>query len=479
MVFSPSFYSNEVEIFMIEGIILKSIIYNSDYASKVVPAITAELFEDQASANIFTIIQYHMTEYSAIPSLEAIAYEVMNAKLPENIYEKCIAVIQDIQDRKDDVPDQAWLEDSTRKWIQSRAVYNAIYKSIDIIEGNDTSLSIEALPELLTNAISMSFDDDLGIDYFADSEDFFERYSKQENKIPFSLEILNKITNGGIPRQTLNVLDAPINLGKTTWLIWLAGAYVKLGYNVVYLSAEVSQDEIKHREDVSYMQTSFKGVDRFNKEDYLSKIEDLQAMTDGRLMIKDFPAGSLTAFQAEHYIKQLKIKRKFVPDIVIVDYLGECASGLLPPAARSQTDLYLGSIAREFRAISRKLDVVLWSAAQLKRDAMEKTDVDMDDVGESITLSKVCDFMAAIIAPEELLMRKQALFRQIKSRYGDKVDMRSFVIGLDNSTQQYYEVDEQFQSEDYAKAKEEETKVASPRRGNSRLQQLASKLGSK
>jgi hypothetical protein len=189
----------------IEKTILSNLLFNEEYTRKVLPFIKDEYFRDSNQKLAFRIIQDYITKYNSLPSKEALRIDLQNKN---NISEMAFKEVNDIIDHleNDNKTSSSWLIEHTEKFCQDQALFNAISKSIQLISGDDkVDISKGAIPELLSSALSVSFDTNIGHDLVDDWERRFDSYHTKESKIPFNLDYFNKITKGGLSKKTLNI----------------------------------------------------------------------------------------------------------------------------------------------------------------------------------------------------------------------------------------------------------------------------------
>ncbi|MCK5020093.1 MAG: hypothetical protein KAS32_23770 [Candidatus Peribacteraceae bacterium] len=420
-------------------VILQNLIYNEEYTRKVFPFLSESFFQDRVSKVLFVVIHEFITEYQDRPTTEAITVQLGDAKLDESTFDDAMLLLKSFE------PDNTkldWLVDKTEEWCTDSFVFNKLMESIAIANGEIPDKSRNVIPELLREALGFSFDSNVGHDYFEMAKEQFDYYHNEDIRIPFDIEIMNKITRGGVLPKTLNIVLAGINVGKTTWLVHIASQWLKAGKNVLYITAEVAEEVIRERIDVNLMQKTSSSIYAMERHLYLNQVNTIQKKTDGKLFVKEYPAGASHTGHYRHLLNELAIKKRFVPDLIIVDYLGELSSSRLPASAKSNTNLYYTEIARELRALGKEYDVPVWSAAQLTRGGQDNKDPGISDTGDAIGIPKVADFMVYYGQPDELIERKQAYGKIIKNRYNNRNKIVRFMIGLDNDMQSFYDTDQ-------------------------------------
>ena len=430
---------------MIEEKILAHLIDNETYARKVLPFVKADYFSDTAYRVLYQTISAYVDKYNSIPSVEALTIDVDHINgLPADTFTKIVETIPELKADKD--TDIDWLLDQTEKYCQDRAVYNAIMESINIIDGKSKDKGKGAIPQILSEALSVSFDTSIGHDFLSDWDHRYEFYHHKEEKIEFDLSYFNSITRGGIPRKTLNVALAGTGVGKTLFMCHAAAANLSAGYNVIYITMEMSEERIAERIDSNLMNVTTDELKIMPKEVFDKKIERVRSKCKGRLIIKEYPTSSAGSSNFRHLLQELKLKRKFIPDIIYIDYLNICASSRMKMGNSVNSYMYIKAIAEELRGLAVEFNVPIITATQTNRDGYNSSDVDLTNTSESFGLPATADLMFAIISTEELEELNQLLIKQLKNRYNDLNLHRTFLIGVDRSKMRLYDVESSAQS---------------------------------
>ena len=340
-----------------------------------------------------------------------------------------------------------WLRDTTEKFCKDRAIHNAILGGIQIIDGKDKRYTPEYLPEMLSNALSVSFDQKVGHDYLIETKDRFDFYKKKEERLPLDLEFFNKITRGGIPSKTLNICLAGTGVGKTMFMTHLASSILLQGKNVLYITLEMAEERIAERIDANLLNVGMSDLEELPYAMYETKINKLQSKTSGKLIIKEYPTASAHTGHFRSLLKELALKKSFKPDIVFVDYLNICSSARFKAGANVNSYTYIKAIAEELRGMAVENDIPIFSATQTTRSGFVSSDVGLEDTSESFGLPATADFMFAIISSEELDDKNQIIVKQLKNRYNDPTVNRKFVLGVDRSKMRFYDVEQTAQTD--------------------------------
>ena len=422
----------------IETKILSHLVYDEKYLRKVLPFIKDIYFEVLTEKIIFQEIQQYMNNYDGLPSANILQIEVEKRKdISEEIFKEAVDLIQSFREEK---VDQEWLLDTTEKWCKERAIYLALMESVKLADGRDKTKNREAIPSILSEALGVSFDDHIGHDYLQDAEERFEFYHKKEDKIPFDLDLFNKITKGGLPNKTLNVALAGTGVGKSLFMCHCASSCLSQGKNVLYITLEMAEEKIAERIDANLLGVNIKELTDLPKSLFETKIGKVAKKTQGTLIIKEYPTASAHAGHFKSLLSELSIKKGFAPDIIFVDYLNICSSSRYKGTiVNSYT--FVKAIAEELRGLAVEANLPIVSATQTTRSGYGSSDIDLTDTSESFGLPATADIMFALISTEELEDMNQIMIKQLKNRYNDPTINKRFVIGIDRSKMRLYNVE--------------------------------------
>jgi archaellum biogenesis ATPase FlaH len=425
---------------MIEKLIFSNLVNNEEYGRKVIPFLKEEYFTSYSDKVLFNLIWDYMKEYNTFPSKEALAIDLSNKEgLNQQTFTDCKETIGSIE--FDPSTKLDWLLDKTEQFCQEKAVYNAIMKSIEIIDNKNNLTSKGAIPQILTDALGVSFDSHIGHDFLDDAESRYEFYHTREVRIPFDLHYMNAITQGGIPRKTLNVILAGTGVGKSLAMCHMAAANMAAGFNVLYITLEMAEERIAERIDANLLDVTIDDLKLLPKDSYNKKIVKLRNKVKGKLKIKEYPTATAGSANFRHLLNELKIKKNFIPDIIYIDYLNICISSRIKNGANVNSYTIVKAIAEELRGLAVENNVPIVTATQTTRGGYSNSDVGLEDTSESFGLPATADFMFALITSEELEELGQIMVKQLKNRYSDPGVNRRFVIGVDRSRMRLFDAE--------------------------------------
>ena len=430
----------------LETSILKNLIYNEDYARKIIPFIKEEYFSDTTERRVFKEIETFINQYKNLPTYESLVINFTESKhLSETEVQNAVELIREIHSDRDEPTDVAWLTNQTEKFCQDKAIYNAIMEAVQILDNKKDSKPKGAIPKILSDALGVSFDSTVGHDYINDSDARYDFYHRHESRIPFDLDLFNKITKGGLPTKTLNICLAGTGVGKSLFMCHAAAGCLSQGKNVLYITLEMAEERIAERIDANLLNVDMNYLQTMTKTDYDRKFEVLRNKTQGKLIIKEYPTASASALHFRALLNELQLKKSFVPDIIFIDYLNICSSARIKPGANVNSYSYIKAIAEELRGLAVEFAVPVVSATQTTRSGFTNSDPGLEDTSESFGLPATADFMFALISTEELEQLNQIMVKQLKNRYGDPNNYKRFVIGIDRAKMRLYDVEQSAQ----------------------------------
>ena len=438
----------------IETTILQNLIFSEEYSRKVIPFIQPDYFEDRKEKIIFEEIISFIVKYGSSITTEALNIEVENRTDLTDTEAKEIREIN--QNLKESAVDHQWLLDTTEKWCRDRAIYLALMESIHIADGNDEKKNRDAIPNILSDALSVSFDNNVGHDYLLNYEERYEFYHKKEEKIEFDLEYFNKITKGGLPNKTLSIALAGTGVGKYLFMCHVASSVLLQGRNVLYITMEMAEEKIAERIDANLLDISIQDLSDLPKLMFENKVTDVSKKTQGQLIIKEYPTAGAHSGHFKTLLNELSLKKSFKPDIIFIDYLNICASSRYRAAANVNSYSYIKAIAEELRGLAVEANVPIVSATQTTRSGFASSDVDLTDTSESFGLPATADLMFALISTEELEGLNQIMVKQLKNRYNDPTIFKRFVIGIDRAKMRLYDCEQKAQEDILDSGQEEE-----------------------
>ena len=440
---------------MIENTILSNLVFNEKYVRRVIAYLKSEYFSGEYKI-IFELIHDYINKYNTPPTLETLRIDLDEKRLDQKQWELSCKLISSL--KLDENADLDWIVDKSETFCKDRAITNALRLSINIVDGSEKKFDRGAVPQILTEALAVSFDTAIGHDYLDDWEKRFNSYHRVENKIPFDLEIFNKITNGGVEPKTLTMFLAGPHVGKTLMKCHLAGNNLYMGKNVLFITNEMEEEKLAKRIDCNLLDISIDDMDTYSLETYRKRIERVKGQTRGKLIFKEYPTttGNVNNFRA--LLNELRLKRNFRPDIIYVDYLNNMASSRIKRGATNMYE-YIKAVGEELRGLAVEFKVPIITSTQVNRSGFKSSNLDMDDVAESFGSAFTADAIFALSAPEEMVEAGQILVKQLKNRFGDVHRNTRFVVGVDYSRFKIFDVEQARDADNHAPEPRKEEKT--------------------
>jgi len=423
----------------IETKILSNLIHDEQYCRKVIPFIKKEYFSDRKEAVLSSEIINFFTKYNKSATKEILQIEVSNRK---DLTDKELSELTEyIGSLTHEEVNEDWMMENTELFCKDKAVYNAILSSIKIIDGADKIHTKDAIPSILSDALAVSFDNHIGHDYLDDHDARYDFYHRVEEKIPFDLEMFNKITKGGLNKKTLNIVLAGTGVGKSLFMCHVGASHLVQGKNVLYITMEMAEERIAERIDANLLNLTMDELKVIDKDIYENRISKITNKTKGKLIIKEYPTAGAHSGHFRALLEELKLKRDFKPDVIFIDYLNICASQRMKQGANVNSYTYVKAIAEELRGLAVEYNVPIVSATQTTRSGFTNSDPGLEDTSESFGLPATADLMFALVSNEELEGLNQIIVKQLKNRYNDPSFYKRFVIGVDRAKMKLYDVE--------------------------------------
>lgn len=424
-----------------ENLIFSQLLTNQDYVRRVIPHIKEEYFNNAEDKIFWKIFHHYFNKHNQTPSKQAMMVEIEHLKNSADVHQSLTTLIKETEEFTENLN---FLVDKTEKFCKERALYNALRESVLIVD--ETSVvknkkSPEAIPSILQAALSICFDTTVGHDYVSESLERFDYYHMTSARIPSGIGIFDEITRGGFPRKTLNVFLAPPHGGKSLVMVNIAAGAVKAGYNTLYITMEMAEYEIGKRFDVNLMGIDFDTLESMPKQVFENKFNSIVSKSHGKLKIKEFPTGAAHAGHFRALFEELKTKQNYVPDMVVIDYMGICASEKYKASSGANSYTIMKSVGEELRALAIEYNCAVITATQTNRAGVNNSDIDITSTSESFGIPAIADFFSAIINTDELKSLKQIMIRQLKNRYKSLDEPNKFVIGVDYGKMKIFDLE--------------------------------------
>jgi replicative DNA helicase len=421
-----------------ENIILKKLIHNGEFFSKIMPILKSKYFSEIGSQELFKLIKEYYSQYKNIPSLTELIVKVKNVSNVEIRSEiikllKCVSEIEEIKNID-------FMLNETISWIKDALYLEALQIGSDGLMKKDDSLKLKA-QKLMDERAKITIDSDLGIE-FDNIQDMIDYYSKRDIGILTQHKSLNKRLGPGFLPGTLSVILAASGIGKSLSMSDLISGMIQNNKNILMVSLEMSKEEnmkrvhsnvfdlpINNLRDLSLTEGEIKKIlSQEPTREFVSKDAIISAYNKiklsgkcGKLFIKDYPPGSFSPLMLEQLVESYKIEKNIKFDLIFIDYLGIMKSDLVTPSVGLYS--YVKSIAEELRASLKKMCVPGISASQLNRGATNAIDgVDNSNTSDSMGTVMTADFMMFLLQNENMKKEGMIICKITKNRFNGMTD---------------------------------------------------------
>ena len=332
--------------------------------------------------------------------------------------------------------DQDWLKRTGEAWVKWKHFDKQLVKTIEFVKTQD--VSPENVEDVVQRAIGMistegsiNFDTDVGLDFF-NPEDHIQRKTK---KLETGWTFIDNVSGGGYDPKALVIYAGEQNVGKSIWLANDAANFVRMGHNVVFITAEMSAQKVLKRIgsnvlDISMMEYDEKSA---NRDFVKRKLERVSRglLPPGKLFVKEFPTSQGTVLDIEAYLKDLEESQDHKVNVLVVDYINILANYRNPNT--ENTYMKIKQIAEDLRALAVKRDMLVISATQINRAAWDSTEIRMENIAESAGLAHTADVMYAIIQDAMMHANREYWLKILKIRDGQGKGSRCrFMIDYDH-----------------------------------------------
>jgi replicative DNA helicase len=312
-----------------------------------------------------------------------------------------------------------WFMEEFEAFTRRQELERAILKSADLLEKGD----YDPVEKLVKDAVQISLHKDMGTDYFADPKTRLEGIKSNNGQVSTGWLNLDKTLYGGFNRGELQIFAGGSGSGKSLFMQNLSVNWAQAGLNGVYISLELSEDLCAMR--IDSMMTNVPSKQIFKDIDNVEMKVKMMAKKSGKLRIKYMPAQS-TVNDIRSYIKELQIQTGARVDFLCIDYLDL----LMPVSAKvSPSDLFVKDkyVSEEIRNLAKELHVVLVTASQLNRSAVEEIEFDHSHISGGISKINTADNVFGIFTSRAMRERGRYQIQLMKTRsssgVGQKVDL--------------------------------------------------------
>lgn len=425
------------------GVVLSNAIHNPWYATKVLPYIESEYFANGTESAIADVVIGYYNKYHKTPTIQEAVVELRQLKNINDLEKNIVDSI--LGDSSYHVNSNEWLIEQTERWIKRKKISLTFADTYNEFEngqlGDDFAHKFQV-------ASAFQFDNSVGHSLVNDAHIRYDYYTAVENKHKFYIEMLDKITNGGMLPGTLNVFLAGTGVGKSLVMGDIASKAAMNGKKVLVISLEMAEIRLAERVEANLMDYPVLDMKKLSKSEftvrqdlYINKLK----VSGGDVYFKQYPTKTAHAGHYRNLLIEYKNKLGIDFDLIVIDYLNICASQNAPKGSNSYTEVK--SVAEELRALAIEFNLPIISATQSNKAGQDATDLTLDNVSESHGLSVTVDMLVGIISHEDWEKTGKILFVQLKNRYGPLDYYRKFMIGIERSKMQLYNLKQEASDE--------------------------------
>jgi hypothetical protein len=429
----------------LEVLIIGAYVHVPDFYHKTNSKIKPELFESNDAKTVFGLCQTFWNEQKIAPTQDALLVELKSARgiSQESVNDSSELIRKLFHDDiigKFKAQNLDWLINKTKSYLTDRSCYLAIMESLDILDpSSKTKKTADAIPELLMEALSIDFDSDVGHDYIANMEDRLKFYHNDEERVPFSLSMLNRVLGGAMPKRSLVVPISGTGVGKSLFMTDQAAFHITNGRNVLYISLEMAAEKIAERVDSKLMEIPIWDVSKMSDENFRLKFQRVMKSVTGRLIVKAYAPGTFHSNHLRSLLIELKQKENFIPDVVCVDYLGLMASYRMKADTGSYG--YLKACSEELRGVALENNYMCISPMQVNRGGLSNTDPELDSIADSMGVAHTADLIFVMVGTPEMDAIGLVRFKLLKNRNGSMTNPNSWTVGIDRAKMTMYDAD--------------------------------------
>lgn len=431
-----------------------------NFSDRIIPFLKIQHFEDPAERAIIEKVKNYVENYNQVPTVDEIGTEIVDdnkleASYTDDVILSSVELLKKVKKSKS-VYNIEWLMDSSEKFIKHQEMFGAMEDGFELLSKmrkGEGGINPQIIEENLKKAIGFSFDTRVGHDILIDYNERHRSYTQVDARIPFHLQSLNRITNGGLPPKTVTLVMGGVNTGKSMVLCDLSLGFLKQGKNVLYISMEMSEMEVGKRIDANMLDYSIDKLHNLSYSEYQSRMIEFKSKHPnlGNLFIKEYPMGSASVVNFRTLMNELELKRGIKTDFVVIDYMGICGSAR--SNSKSQSYEKLTSISQEFKGLASEKDCRIVTAGQFNKSGFSSDDPTMAETAGAFDLTQAMDLIIAINSNEALENSGQLMIKQLKSRLGSKAKDLRFNVGVDYEKMRIFDLDDPETEDEYSTKK--------------------------
>jgi KaiC/GvpD/RAD55 family RecA-like ATPase len=387
----------------VQELFLRMMVTNAELYTRVMNIMNPQNF-DRRLRPVAEFIVEHTTKYSIMPD-------------PTQIKATTSETIDHIPEL--DQGHYDWFLEEFEAFTKRQELERAILKAADLLEKGE----FDPVEKLVKDAVQISLQRDMGTDYFADPQERLNKYFNQGGQVSTGWPQLDRLMYGGMSRGELNIFAGGSGSGKSLVMMNIALNWLAQGLSGVYVTLELSEELTSLRTDAMLTSMSTKDI-RKNMEDTALRVK-MNGKKMGQYRVKALPAQSnVNAIRA--YIKEVQIQTGIKIDFVMIDYLDLVmpVSVKVNPNDQFIKDKY---VSEELRNLAKELGILMITASQLNRSAVEEIEFDHSHIAGGISKINTADYVFGIFTSRSMRERGKYQIQCMKSRsstgVGQKIDL--------------------------------------------------------
>ena len=387
----------------VQELFLRMMVTNAELYTRVMNIMNPQNFDRRLRPAAEFMVE-HTTKYSIMPDPAQIKATTGEA----------IETIPELDQGHYD-----WFLEEFEAFTKRQELERAILKAADLLEKGE----FDPVEKLIKDAVQISLQRDMGTDYFADPQERLNKYFNQGGQVSTGWPQLDRVMYGGMSRGELNIFAGGSGSGKSLVMMNIALNWLSQGLSGVYITLELSEELTSLRTDAMLTSMSTKDI-RKNLEDTALRVR-MNGKKMGQYRVKGLPAQSnVNAIRA--YIKEVQIQTGIKIDFVMIDYLDLVmpVSIKVNPNDQFIKDKY---VSEELRNLSKELGILMITASQLNRSAVEEIEFDHSHIAGGISKINTADYVFGIFTSRSMKERGKYQIQCMKSRsstgVGQKIDL--------------------------------------------------------
>ena len=379
--------------------VISSLLNHKEFLQNIHDVLTEEHFSNPSHKWIISEILGYYSKFHTTISMDMLKVEMK--KLDNDVLK--IAIREQLREAyKTDVSDLPYVQEEFSTFCKNQQLKKALLSSVDLLKAGD----YESIKYMIESAMKAGQDKNIGHEYKRDTE---SRYREDHRKtVPTPWEQINELIQGGIGNGDLGLIFGGPGGGKSWTLVAMGGLAVKMGYNVIHYTLELSESYTGRRYDAF-----FTGVDVDQLDKSKEKVEEITSQLPGELIIREFAMGKTTMSTIESHINKVR-EMGIEPDLIIIDYLDLLASKKRNTDTKGEID----DIYTSAKGLARQINLPIWSVSQVNRAGAKDSVIEGDKAAGSYAKMAVADLCMSLSRKKEDKVNGTGRLHIMKNRYG-------------------------------------------------------------